>query len=42
MDWKQAAQILGEILVSDGPKNYYKFTPQEWLDWARKTLVEVK
>jgi hypothetical protein len=38
MDWKTAAQILGEQLASIGPNGYYSMTPEQWLRWALKQV----
>lgn len=35
MDWISAAKRLGELLAPDGPDGYYRFTPQQWFDWAK-------
>lgn len=32
--WRQAALRIGEDLSTDGPTNYYNFTPVEWRTWA--------
>lgn len=36
--WKQAAHLLGEQLASCGPDGYYKFSPNQWLEWALKQI----
>lgn len=40
MDWKTAAQCLGENLGRNGPTGYYEFTASEWLAWALKEIRE--
>jgi hypothetical protein len=37
--WRSAAIRLGESLTGDGPDDYYDFTPEQWLQWARETVA---
>lgn len=37
-DWISAAKRLGEMLAKDGPDGYYRFTPDQWLAWAREQV----
>lgn len=32
--WQNAALRFGEELSTSGPNGYYKFTPEEWLNYA--------
>lgn len=37
-DWQDAAMKLGERLSPRGPEGYYKFTANQWLQWAERIL----
>lgn len=37
--WHDAALQLGELLGRDGPPDYYSFTPDQWLGWARTEIM---
>lgn len=37
--WRDAAWLVGEHFPGPMPDGYYQMSPQEWEEWAKKTVA---
>lgn len=36
--WRNVAIMIGEKLAKSGPTDYYRFTADEWYEWAKEQI----